>query len=503
MSHRPENEVAFAGITILRAQKHADSNSDYEVLFDLAPVPAYIFDDATCEFVAVNNAAVQFYGYSRAEFLKLSLDDIRPAEDRLAFHDASQARLHEPTYDVGWRHQTKTGEIVDVRIVSQPITYNGRAAHFVVATDVTEQRRLQEALFHSRRRLQALFDYSLDAIFLVNDAGEYVDVNPAACVLLGYTRDQILRMRVGDLHPHETAAEGRDMWRAFLRAGTLSGEYRLHARDGTPRDVEFRAVANVLPGLHLSVIRDVSERNHARRETETRLRESHDQLRRLSARSRARREEDRTRLARELHDQLGQALAGIKIDLHWIGQHAGVEREPGSVGAKADATMRLVDDTIWRVRRLSSQLRPPVLDKLGLVAAIEWEVKEFERRAGIRTRVQSNAEHVALDPGRATAVFRMLQEALTNVVTHAHATRITVGVREANGALAVSVSDNGRGIPRGQIGSLDSLGLLGMRERTALLGGSIEVRGNRPRGTVVVISIPLAERRLSPRDELS
>ena len=503
MSHRPENEVAFAGIAILRAQKHADSNSDYEVLFDLAPVPAYIFDDATCAFLAVNNAAVQFYGYSRAEFLKLSLDDIRPAEDRLAFHDASQARLHEPTYDVGWRHQTKTGEIVDVRIVSQPITYNGRAAHFVVATDVTEQRRLQEALFHSRRRLQALFDYSLDAIFLVNDAGEYVDVNPAACVLLGYTRDQILRMRVGDLHPHETAAEGRDMWRAFLRAGTLSGEYRLHARDGTPRDVEFRAVANVLPGLHLSVIRDVSERNHARRETETRLRESHDQLRRLSARSRARREEDRTRLARELHDQLGQALAGIKIDLHWIGQHAGVEREPGSVGAKADATMRLVDDTIWRVRRLSGQLRPPVLDKLGLVAAVEWEVKEFERRAGIRTRLQSNAEHVALDPGRATAVFRMLQEALTNVVTHAHATRITVGVREANGALAISVSDNGRGIPREQVGSLDSLGLLGMRERTALLGGSIEVRGNRPRGTVVVISIPLAERRLSPRDELS
>jgi len=103
------------------------------------------------------------------------------------------------------------------------------------------------------------------------------------------------------------------------------------------------------------VIRDVSERNHARRETETRLRESHDQLRRLSARSRARREEDRTRLARELHDQLGQALAGIKIDLHWIGQHAGVEREPGSVGAKADATMRLVDDTIWRVRRLSGR----------------------------------------------------------------------------------------------------------------------------------------------------
>jgi PAS domain S-box-containing protein len=458
------------------------------VLFDLAPVPAYIFDDVTWEFLAVNNAAVQRYGYSREEFLRLSLEDILPPEDRS---------------EAGGRHQTRAGETFDVQIVSQPITYNGRAAHFVVATDVTEQRRLQEALFHSCRRLQALFDYALDAIFLANDAGEYVDANQAACTLLGHTQDQILRMRAWEMRTNETVAERQDAWRAFLKAGTLSGEYRLHAGDGTPRDVEFRAVANVLPGLHLSIMRDVTERNHARRETEARLRESHEQLRRFSARTRARREEDRTRLARELHDQLGQALAGIKIDLHWIGLHTGADREPGSVGAKVDATMRLVDDTIWRVRRLSSQLRPPVLDKLGLVAAIEWEVKEFERRAGIRTRVQSNAEHVALDPGRATAVFRMLQEALTNVATHAQATRITVTVREALGALGVSVSDNGRGIPCEQVGSVDSLGLLGMRERAELLGGSVDVRSNHPRGTVVTVSIPLAERRSLPRDDLS
>src|SRR5262249_41726535 len=153
----------------------------------------------------------------------------------------------------------------------------------------------------------------------------------------------------------DTSSAGLEHWRAFLRAGTLSGDYRFHAPDGRARDVEFRAVANVLPGLHLSVMRDVTERNDARRETETRLRESHEQLRRLPARSRARREEDRTRLARELHDQLGQALAGIKIDLYWIGEHAA--SDPDSVRAKVHATMRLVDDTIWRVRRLSSQLR--------------------------------------------------------------------------------------------------------------------------------------------------
>jgi PAS domain S-box-containing protein len=346
------------------------------VLFDLAPVPAYIFDDATLAFLEVNNAAVERYGYSREEFRRLSLGDIRPPEDWSLLRDVVQARIDEPKYEAVWRHRTKAGEIFDAQIVSQRITYNGRAAHFVVATDVSEQRRLQE-----------------------------------------------------------------------------------------------------------------------------RLRESHDQLRRLSARSRARREEDRTRLARELHDQLGQALAGIKIDLHWIGQHASANGDFESIRAKANATMRLVDDTIWRVRRLSSQLRPPVLDKLGLVAAIEWEAKEFERRAGVRTRTQLSAEHVALDPGRATAIFRMVQEALTNVATHAKATRITLAVREANGVVTVTVSDNGRGIPRERIGSLDSLGMLGMRERAALLGGAVEVRGNRPHGTIVTLSIPLGDRRAAPRDE--
>src|SRR5439155_26678513 len=121
-----------------------------------------------------------------------SLDDIRPAEDLVALREVFQARVHEPKYEAGWRHKTKGGEIFDVQIVSHRITYHGRAAHFVVATDVTEQRRLQEALFHSRRRLQALFDDALDAIFLANDAGEFVDANPAACALIGYARDHIL-----------------------------------------------------------------------------------------------------------------------------------------------------------------------------------------------------------------------------------------------------------------------------------------------------------------------
>jgi PAS domain S-box-containing protein len=151
------------------------------------PVPAYIFDDATWEFLAVNNAAAERYGYSREEFLRLSLADTRPPEDRTALQQVSRACVHEPKYEAVWRHKTRAGEIFDVQVVSQRITYHGRAAHFVVATE-------QEALFHSRRRLQALFDYARDAM-------------PSGERCRRVRRRQSSRLRAARLHPRSDSPD--------------------------------------------------------------------------------------------------------------------------------------------------------------------------------------------------------------------------------------------------------------------------------------------------------
>jgi PAS domain S-box-containing protein len=477
--------------------------SEFQALLDLIPLPAWIFDAATLRFVCVNEAAVVRYGFSRGEFLRMTITDIRPPAERPLLLEQFARYRNEPTHRSRWWHQTRSGDVFQVEVSTRALVLEGRQAHFVVASDMTEHLRLQEALFHSRRRLQALFDNALDAILLANDAGEYVDANAAACALLGCNRDDILQLHVWDLLADESARHTREGWSAFLKEGRMSGGYRLRARDGTSHEVEFSSVANVLPGLHLAILRDVTRETAMRREAQERLRESHEQSRRVAARARARREEDRTRMARELHDQLGQALAALKIDLHWVGQQitTGVQVRSDDLTGKIDCMMRLVDETLSRVRRISSELRPPVLDKLGLLAAVEWEAEEFARRTHIRTRVKAEVEHVGLDRGRSTAVFRMLQEALVNVAAHAAASNVKISVSVVAGRLRIGISDDGRGIGADQTTGGVALGILGMRERASLLGGGVAIRRGRRRGTVVTIGIPLAERRSVPRDD--
>jgi two-component system, NarL family, sensor histidine kinase UhpB len=251
---------------------------------------------------------------------------------------------------------------------------------------------------------------------------------------------------------------------------------------------------------HLVTAADVTERISAQR----RLAEAHEQLRRVSSRARARREEDRTRIARELHDQLGQALASLKIDVHWLQPHL-VDRRASedALAEKLAAMNRTLDDTIWRVRRLSSELRPPVLDQLGLLAAIEWQAAQFAARTGIRTRVRSRVDSIDLDRGRATSVFRIFQEALTNIATHAEATVATNKIWMQGARLFVAITDNGVGIDPEHITNGRSLGLIGMRERASLLGGTVDIRPRRPCGTRVLIEVPLDERRKTPREEWS
>jgi PAS domain S-box-containing protein len=478
---------------------------DQQTLFDLIPLPAWIFDAATLRCLRVNEAAMARYGYSRDEYLAMSIMEMNPPAERPHVLEEYARNRNAPSYrQRGW-HQTKGGEVFQVEVSSRALTYAGRQAHFVVAVDMSEHLRMQEALVHSRRRLQALFENALDAILLANDRGEYVDANAAACALLRCNRDQILKLHVWDLPADETASHTREGWNSFLKDGRMTGGYCLRARDGTRHDVEFRSVANVLPGLHLAILRDVTVENAVRREAQERLRESHERSRRAAGRARARREEDRTRIARELHDQLGQALAALKIDLHWLGQQTfpGEHGQPDGLDEKIKNMVGLVDDTIRRVRRISSELRPPVLDGLGLLAAVEWEAEEFARRTRIRTRVSTDVEHVVLDRGRSTAVFRIVQEALTNVATHAAASNVRITVSVENIHLRIAVSDDGRGIAAEETAGSRALGILGMRERASLLGGSVVVRRGRRRGTVVRVGIPLAERRRIPRDDWS
>lgn len=270
--------------------------------------------------------------------------------------------------------------------------------------------------------------------------------------------------------------------------GTMGEEVAIETlKNGATDYVLKHRMARLVPSVHRALA-EAQERADRRR-AERQLRESHEQLRALSEYLQRVREEERTRIAREVHDGLGQALTSCKLDVSWLASRLPKQLKP--LIEKARSLSAQMDATIQTVRRISSDLRPGILDHLGLSAALEWQANEFQARTGIRCEVQSTLHETAIEPGLATTFFRIFQETLTNVIRHAGATRVAVHLKRSDHRITMEVKDNGRGISPEEIANPRSLGLLGMRERAALLGGEFmigPVRGGH--GTKVTVSIP-------------
>jgi signal transduction histidine kinase len=230
---------------------------------------------------------------------------------------------------------------------------------------------------------------------------------------------------------------------------------------------------------------------------EQELKSSREQLRKLAAHLQSAREAERTHLAREIHDELGQYLTGLKMDVASLEelimqQDAGPEQLP--LLRKVHAMSQLLDTTVQSVRKIASELRPAVLDSLGLLAAIEWQAEEFQRRTEIRCECFLTVDEVKLDRDCATAVFRILQESLTNVIRHSDATRVTITFEQETSHYLMEIKDDGKGIQTDDLDKSDSLGVLGMKERAHLFGGSVSIHGGPGKGTTVVVKIPCERR---------
>jgi signal transduction histidine kinase len=223
------------------------------------------------------------------------------------------------------------------------------------------------------------------------------------------------------------------------------------------------------------------------------LRETSEKLRALSARLLAAREEEATRIAREIHDELGAALTSLRWDLEAVDEalsESGEQSQLQELRKRIEAMMKLTDTTVNTVRRIASELRPVSLDTLGLTEAIEWQVRQFQDRTGITVEYDCTLENVHLSREQSTAVFRIFQEALTNILRHAQATRVNIQMKEQEGKFILIIDDNGRGITDDEKSGQRTLGLLGMRERAHLIGGKIDITGIAGQGTVVTVRIP-------------
>jgi signal transduction histidine kinase len=235
---------------------------------------------------------------------------------------------------------------------------------------------------------------------------------------------------------------------------------------------------------------DIEDRTRA----EAQLKATSEQLRALSASLSSAREEEGTRIAREIHDELGSALTSLKWDLESIDKlcsEAAGQTDFSTVRKKIEAMIELIDATIKAVKRISSELRPSLLDDLGLAAAIEWQCKQFVAHTEIVCQVESVAGHIELSREQATAIFRIFQEAMTNILRHAQASSVEITMEEDDDEFVLRIRDNGRGITEEEVTGSRTLGLIGMRERVHLVGGKIEFTRAPVKGTVVTVRVPI------------
>jgi PAS domain S-box-containing protein len=281
--------------------------------------------------------------------------------------------------------------------------------------------------------------------------------------------------------------EDRAMLEALLRRAAqrpCRGEIRLQSQEGA---LPVRLSLNPLsPGGTQAVCLIASDLSTMKR-TERELRASIEQSRNLAARLLSVREEERTRIAREIHDELGQSLTAVKIDLAWLAGR--LPRRNAALLERIGSTLELADRIIQSVRRISTELRPGILD-LGLAAAVEWQAQEFQARTGIQCQLRLLAQEVVA-PDVSTALFRILQETFTNVARHSGATRAEVVLQKERNRLVLRIRDNGRGFDQADPTLSKSLGLLGIRERAAILGGRVNISSAPGKGTSVTVWVPL------------
>jgi two-component system sensor histidine kinase UhpB len=392
-------------------------------------------------------------------------------------------------------------------ITHSPALHAVRVMNFVIATGLVlylvlrrafrTRRQAEEALRLSQHRFELVALATTDAVLDMNLETGVVWWGEGVYKLFGYGAGDVSsdsewwRQRV---HPEDLERVTKGIRGAVDSGGrTWAGEYRFRRQDGSYAVVLDRGFilydAAGKPVRLVGGLSDVSERRVA----EKALEGSRQQLRALTARLQSGIEEERARVAREIHDDLGQLLTALKINLDWMERHIGESKDNAVVDPMLERVVEsgeVVENAIESVQRIAADLRPAVLDNLGLVEALREETRRFEARSGITCRLELPPDAVNLAPKGATGVFRVFQEALTNVARHANATVVSISLAAQGDQMVLRIEDNGEGIRPEALKDPRSLGLLGMAERAEALGGQLAVAPSGARGTLVTLHLP-------------
>jgi PAS domain S-box-containing protein len=427
------------------------------------------------------------------------LDDSSLWVSRLHPHDHEKTLkgfemlLQDGTLALEYRWQTHSGEYRWFRDEAVLIRRSDGTPQEIVGlwTDVTARRQASEVI----QRQADIINQIQETVIAIDLGGRVINWNRGAERMLGYSQEEALGKHISFIYPEEDREFlEREVLGPVKAKGTHQVEVRRLTKSGALRVAQLSlTLLRDGTGSPIGIIgysMDITDRKRG----EEALLNSRNQLAALAIRLESVREEERTRIALEVHDVLGGALTGVKLDVAWVHKRITESIESArhaALLARLESAQGLLDSTIQSVRDIATTLRPGVLDELGLEAAVEWQAQEFQQRNGIACDTTIKPRNMALSPEQSTALFRILQEVLTNVARHAHATNVDIRLEQSGEQVILQVGDNGKGISSVEQSGPKSFGLLGMRLRAQQQGGTFDIQGMAGTGTTVTVNIPL------------
>jgi PAS domain S-box-containing protein len=461
---------------------------------------AIITIDAVQRIVQFNAAAERAFLWPRDAMIGQPIEKLMPERFRTAHHAQVETFGQTSTTSRGMGKQTvlyglrANGEEFPIEASISQHEEDGRKLYTVILRDITRRVRSEQMLASSEARLRGILDSAMDAIITVDERQHIVLFNSAAEEVFRCARDEAVGAPLDWFIPQRFRAGHREMVRQFGTTGGASrrmGRARVVMglrRDGEEFPIEASISQTTEGGQRFFtvILRDVTERVNSEMELKRSRQEIHD----LALTASNAREQEKSRVARELHDELGQALTALKLDVNWLREHL-----PGAqtdIAHKLASMQLLLDGTVAAARRIASDLRPLMLDDLGLTAAAEWLAHNFTSRTGIPCELVLGEGELDLPDPHATAVFRVLQECLTNVARHAEATQVEATLERTEDEVVLTVHDDGRGFSPADPRNPGSYGLVGLKERALLLGGTVDVESLPGKGTRIEMRIPTA-----------
>jgi PAS domain S-box-containing protein len=464
-----------------------------ETAINSLPGVFYMYD-RNGRFLRWNKNFETISGYTAGEIKHLHPLDFFDVDEKELLAQRINKVFETGEADVEAMLLKKNGEKIPYYFNGHLARMDGEVYLLGMGIDITERRKAEKALKESEEKYRYLFNNNPAAIIIWDiETFKVLEVNEVAMEQYGYTRAEFLNLTLLDYRPIEdrptveklaqeqlkaNIAKTRRTWRHIKKSGEIM------YMDVTSHRIEYGG-----RGAVLSLAKDITEQVIV----ENQLKETFEDLKRLNTHLQTIREEERATIAREIHDELGQRLTVLKMDASWlikkINAEAKAERD------KLTGMIALIDDTVKIIRRISSDIRPGVLDDLGLVAALEWQSNVFEKQTGIPCKFTSAFTDDAIDKNLASGIFRVYQETLTNVMRHAQATAVTTTLARDGDDVILCIHDNGQGFKPAVIKSKKTLGLVGMQQRAQMFGGNLTVDSQPGHGTSIILKVPLISTR--------